>query len=933
MAGPDLPPRATSGSAGARRLRRVAAVMLLLLTASACDRTTPEQHLAEARTLMASNEYRRAVIELKNAIQKDRALASARLALGEAYLATGDFSSALIELERALDLGADEMAARLGLLRAKLGLNRVQEVIGELADASGRTVDEGLLLGEAYVMAGNFGAARPLFEAGRDRAAGLAGLAAVFWSEGNLTQARALYAQAIEKDPNTASYWLRQAELELRESDFEQAAASFAAAARLPLGRVLGQVGEVRTLIAQEQLPQAAERIDRVLELAPDYPLAKYLKGLIAYQQDDVDGAELALRDVQTSFPDHAPTLYLMGLVKFKQGQPAQAERNLQRFLNTNPNNLSARKLLATLFSERGEPNRAAEILQPMAGRTKDPQLLAMLGSALMQMGRTAEATEYLQAAVALDPEGASFRNQLALSLLSAGEDELAMAQLEAAVEVDGQQFQSDYLQALVSLRKGELTRAETAIANLSAKAPESPIGPNLMGAVAIARNQPDVAEARFREALERDPAFAPARNNLVRLYESQDDSGKSVTLLQERVAQAPSDYAARLALAELQVRQGDLDAAREQLLRVVSLKPALVTGRLALSRVHLLLGDAGPAREVLDEGLVTQERNIDLLAAKADLQLQLGEQEAASATTRKLQATALNLAPNPALNYAIGALQLRLGELEPAEKNLARAIELAGGENPLAELDLASVLLRQQKTDEAAAIAQSLAGRVDADSPAAPRLQLLQADVLLARNELGKASAIYQSLSETGNRQGTLRLAAAELRSGNAAAGIGVLRGWLDRNPADQAARILLAGALLGDGQNDAAVVEYEALEDSGNPVVLNNLAWLYQQKGNKRAVELGRKAYEASPGNADVADTYGWILIEQERLAEGVKLLKESVQLRPGNPTALYHLAYALNAQDQPEEARAPLAQALQAPAFPERELAQALLRELAQ
>ncbi|MEM9314638.1 MAG: tetratricopeptide repeat protein, partial [Pseudomonadota bacterium] len=99
----------------------------------------------------------------------------------------------------------------------------------------------------------------------------------------------------------------------------------------------------------------------------------------------------------------------------------------------------------------------------------------------------------------------------------------------------------------------------------------------------------------------------------------------------------------------------------------------------------------------------------------------------------------------------------------------------------------------------------------------------------------------------------------------------------------------------------------------------------------GDERAVTTGRLAWEAAPDNADVADTYGWILVSQGRLAEGIKLLKESVRLRPGSPTSLYHLAVAYQRAEEPALARESVQEALKAERFPEREEAQALLREL--
>ena len=61
-----------------------------------------------------------------------------------------------------------------------------------------------------------------------------------------------------------------------------------------------------------------------------------------------------------------------------------------------------------------------------------------MLGAAQLRSGDMSAATESFQQAVDLAPDMAPFRNQLALSLLSAGEADQAIAQLSSAIDLDG---------------------------------------------------------------------------------------------------------------------------------------------------------------------------------------------------------------------------------------------------------------------------------------------------------------------------------------------------------------------------------------------------------------------------------------------------------------------------------------------------------------
>src|SRR5687768_10021644 len=86
------------------RLRALAVGGLLaglLLTTAGCDfLVSPKQRYERAESLVAEGEYRRALVELKNALQKQPDLHDARALLAEVALWLGDPASAQTELDR-----------------------------------------------------------------------------------------------------------------------------------------------------------------------------------------------------------------------------------------------------------------------------------------------------------------------------------------------------------------------------------------------------------------------------------------------------------------------------------------------------------------------------------------------------------------------------------------------------------------------------------------------------------------------------------------------------------------------------------------------------------------------------------------------------------------------------------------------------------------
>ena len=130
----------------------------------------------------------------------------------------------------------------------------------------------------------------------------------------------------------------------------------------------------------------------------------------------------------------------------------------------------------------------------------------------------------------------------------------------------------------------------------------------------------------------------------------------------------------------------------------------------------------------------------------------------------------------------------------------------------------------------------------------------------------------------------------------------------WVEGNPGNLNAKSVLANAYLQSGKYSNAVTTYEQLLKAGpaNYVILNNLAWLYQQTGDSRDIETAKSAYDLKPDEAAVADTYGWILLSHDRKEEALDILKKAAALAPTAPEIRYHFALALAKNGKKEEAK---------------------------
>jgi tetratricopeptide (TPR) repeat protein len=162
---------------------------------------------------------------------------------------------------------------------------------------------------------------------------------------------------------------------------------------------------------------------------------------------------------------------------------------------------------------------------------------------------------------------------------------------------------------------------------------------------------------------------------------------------------------------------------------------------------------------------------------------------------------------------------------------------------------------------------------------------------------------------------------------------GLSQLQAWVDSND-NVAVRHVLAGAYIGTGKYKEAIRESEKLltADGDNPVLLNNLAWLYDQKNDERAVAIAEKALVKAPQSPEVMDTVGWILVRKGDPQRGLELLQRAHNASPKQGDIAYHLAYALHKTGNSDAAKRALQRILRAKVkFSLLENARKLLKQL--
>lgn len=174
------------------------------------------------------------------------------------------------------------------------------------------------------------------------------------------------------------------------------------------------QIDKAREQIKAGRLKDALTILDKVLEQQPTEPAAIYLKGYIAFRQDQIPLARKYYDQLALLQPGHGPTLNNLAAVQWRQNATNIAMTNLQ-------------KAMAALPQNQTIHDNVAEILNAAKKETREPQALKRLKSQYEQDQPKLEATMQLSG---LSRWGATWVTAEKLRELRAQEDQMR-AQLD----------------------------------------------------------------------------------------------------------------------------------------------------------------------------------------------------------------------------------------------------------------------------------------------------------------------------------------------------------------------------------------------------------------------------------------------------------------------------------------------------------------------
>jgi putative PEP-CTERM system TPR-repeat lipoprotein len=877
-------------------------VAALLVALPACDYfISADTRTERARAGMHTGNYRQAMTELQKALSQHPEHIAARLQLAELSMQIGDLAAAQKELERAQSAGAADTLVyplRYRLLEAQRHFEEMLKMLD--SDHISSPVDQAILKSQAQAGLGHYDEAE-LSAAQAEQLSpsephALLQHARVYAARGNLDQALAKAGAVSQPDDVLAQAMALRGAILLNQGELAKARDLFVQAR--DLGKKSLSVPEqvmIWSRLADVQLALrdvegANASVAAIAVWTPQSVLVHYLRGRIALMKNDYSTAVAESQRALQLDPAHIPAQLMLAAANLGKGSVEQAQGALEQLLAKNPNNVAGRKLLAQVYLAKKRPEEARRVLGELPDSARDDaQVDWLMGAALTQAGDTASGLEYLERSAAANPDDNDRHMTLAAAQLAAGNRDAALKTLQALPAAEGQSARKQQLllAAIVSGRSPAEARQE--IDRLVAAADTDAQLLSVAGAYLVSVGDMQRANELLQRAVARDPKAVPPHMTLAMLAARQSDFDAAEKQLNTAVALDSKYEPAYLSLAELALRRGDHPKAKQWLEQAIGLIPTAIRARLGLARLAFADSDPARGRDLLTQAVSVSQDQAAVLNAAGEVLAQVGLYE--EALTKFTTASAAGSAQG-ALNAA--RVHLELGRTEQARQSLETALKLQPGwmaaQRLLVQLDV-----RDGHFD--AAIARVRTATQQAGGNAATAAQN-EGDVQMLAKRFGAAVTSYETAWRA-QPSATLgvKLFRAQAAAGRKPAEDSVIA-WLKKASADPAAHEILAQYYQQTGRSADAVTEYERLTKGGaadDPVLLNNLAWLYQEAGDKRAEAVARRAYELAPQSAAIADTFGWVLVQSDKVPEGLKALETAHNASPGDGNIAYHLAVA--------------------------------------
>ncbi len=888
---------------------------LLLLTASCGQNSTSEEYIKKGQQYAANQDWKSAIIELKNAVKQSPKDVKARIVLAKIYLDAYNVNAALKELIKAVQLGKDKNQLLVEFATAYQLLGQNDKIIAEIDPEKVTKKSQ-----QAELFAARALAFMQLSQPQKARDA-LNKAAAIdkqdtqvrlAWSQyeksrGNVAEQQKWLKPLLTAQPPSADAWSEMAELEQKSGNFDQAEKDYSKAIELRKVVYLDYLKRAFLRISQKQYDKARADIATLRKAGYKWPMIDHAEGLIAYQKKQYDQAQTKFDKVLSRYPDYSPSQLFLGLTHFAKANYQSAASNLEQYLADNPDVPQAQIAYSVSLLKTGKPALAVKTLEQLNRKQpNNDKVMSLLGSVYLVNKQKQQGIRMLQKVVSLKPKDAAAHLQLGAALVSSRdsqEREKGKQELQRALQLNAALDKARILLFKVNMAEKQFDAARK-VAKQIADQKKSSFGNNLVALTYLAQKNIQQAVNQLKSTLKKYPFDPLTSNNLARIYISENKPEQAQQLYQAVLGKKPNDITSLTQMALLSARKNNPDEVIKWLKKSADLNPEKLGPQLLLASQYLHQGKSKKAIEVLQSLTPEQKTSpvVTLLLARAKIGIK--EYQHAISVLKGL------IAKHPDSASAHFMLAQAYGQTNNAEKmreELKQTLRIVP-DHLAANLALARLDLFEKKID---AFKKRISGLMKI-YPDNADVQFLNAKIVSENKDYKDAIKTLSSImKKSPNSAVTIDLARNYWNTGDRAAAISSLELWVQNNKNDRNALALLAQFYLAENRESEAMKTYQALDAliPDNAVILNNMAWLMLSTDARQGIKYAQRALKLSPDNPFIQDTLAMLQLKNGELQKALETASKAAKAKPNRVDIQIDYARVLKANQRTDEARSVL------------------------
>ncbi len=739
-----------------------------------------------------------------------------------------------------------------------------------------------------------------------------------FITQGNLSAARIELLNALQINAKNPKAFLLLADIYQMLGLYRQAAEELRRAQSLNQDSSTAMQLKIHRMLVMAGDSSAKEDLSKLQMTKEEQTLEKQvLLGRIYFIDNELEKATHLFKQViNTENPFRAEAYFGLANIAQKTGSIGQAIALMDKSLTIDPNNTEALLARGQLYLHTGENAKAEDFYTKAMMGLKQLDVMTVqkyialsgLVEALNRQSKTEQAIQYSEILAKSRPGKLKSNYENALTALASKDIEKARASLENILEIVPHHPQSNYIAGMMEIKEGDLENAEKHLSRALAgepvsdqirtaliitrlklkqyanaeklitealhTSPDSPVYLSLRGAYFAATGEFQKAENSFLTALQNDSRFLPAISELANLYASNNKLEEAEEYIDRGIKIAPENIELLMTKVKYASKNNTLTQVKTQLLNLHQSQANLIAPPLVLAAVYL------------------NEKNLDLATRYLD------------------KATAINskhpLLANLKSNISITKAMNFIADNKPEEAllSLDQAL-LDQPKNLRAQILKADLLTKQGDSKAALDIGRNLQSN--------PKTKLigyeLTGNILAQQAQFEQAVEAYTHVWQSEKNPGlALKIYRIKKEYTDQAKASEHLENWLQEDPKNFYAITSLATTSSESKDFHKAAMLYEkALEISkDNPILLNNLAYAYDELQDSKALPTAEQAYRLAPENAAIADTYGWILVRNELFEKALPILAKAAETEPKNKEILQHYSVALTKTGNNEKAK---------------------------